>query len=523
MSTRSWTIVLAAALAWVAVGGGAGPALAQKEPATLLVLTRNQPRSLDPAKGSDNPTRKVFVGVYEPLIDHKQGTADIPNLEGVLAKTWKLSDDQQTYTFNLRENVKFHDGSSLSADDVKVSLDRMRQIKLGHSWVLDPVKEIRVVDPMTVQVVLTRPYPPFLLGLPLLNIVSARAVKTHEKDGDLAQAWFNTQVAGTGPYRLSEFRVGQQIVLDRFEGYWRGWREKRIDRVVLKLVAESATQRLMMEGGQGDWADTILPGDFREMEKKKDFHATKEPTWGIFWLMMNTNKAPLDNVKVRRALRFAYPYTPMLNDVMLGRGAAARGYLPPGFYTHDDSPAEKTDLNMARQLLTEAGFPKGGFELTLAYTNIWDFQRQSSEMFAANLRQLGIDLKIQGPPWATMMDLFTNASRRPHLAFYSADADTADPDSTLYKTFHSRSTHWSNYGFGNPEVDGLLERARYETNREERVKLYKRVQGLLQELSPGINTLVATSNHLLRSNVKGYVFHPPYGYGAINYYYLWKE
>ncbi|PYM59702.1 MAG: hypothetical protein DMD79_17150, partial [Candidatus Rokuibacteriota bacterium] len=251
-------MVLAVALGWAVVGGGAGPVQAQKEPSTLLVLTRNQPRSLDPAKGSDNPTRKVFVGTYEPLIDHKPGTADIPNLEGVLAKSWKLSDDQQTYTFTLRENVRFHDGSTLSADDVKVSLERMRQIKLGHSWVLDPVKEIRIVDPMTVQVVLTRPYPPFLLGLPLINIVSAKAVKAHEKDGDLAQGWFNTQTDGTGPYKLSDFKVGEQIVLDRFEGYWRGWREKRIDRVVLKLVAESATQRLMMEGGQGDWADTIL-------------------------------------------------------------------------------------------------------------------------------------------------------------------------------------------------------------------------------------------------------------------------
>jgi peptide/nickel transport system substrate-binding protein len=512
-----------AALAGVVLGTWVEPARAQKEPTTLLVLTRNQPRSVDPARGSDNPTRKVFVGTYEPLIDHKLGTADIAHLEGVLAKSWKLSDDQQTYTFVLRENVKFHDGSTLSAEDVRVSLERMRQIRLGHSWVLDPVKEIRVVDPMTVQIVLARPYPPFLLGLPLLNIVSAKAVKDHARDGDLAQGWLNTQAAGTGPYRLTEMRVGQQIVLDRFEGYWRGWRDRRIDRVVLKLVAESATQRLMMEGGQGDWADTILPGDFRDLEKRKEFTATKEPTWGIFWLMMNTNKPPLDNVRVRRALRAAYPYGPMLNDVMLGRGAPARGYLPPGFYAHDDSPPEKTDLNLARQLLAEAGHPRGGFELQLAYVNIWDFQRQSSELFAANLRQLGIELKISAPPWATMLDLLTNVPRRPHLAFYSADADTADPDSTLYKTFHSKSTHWSNFGFGNGDVDALLERARYETNREERVKLYKRVQAALQELSPGINTLVATSNHLLRSNVKGYVFHPPYGYGAINYYHLWKE
>src|SRR5262249_12542568 len=164
-----------------------------------------------------------------------------------------------------------------------------------------------------------------------------------------------------------------------------------------------------------------------------------------------------------------------------------------------------------------------GSDFPLAYPNTGAFQRPASEMSAANPPQLGIDLKIQGPPWATMMDLFTNPARRPHLAFYSADADTADPDSTLYKTFHSKSTHWSNYGFGTPEIDTVLDKARYETNREERVKPYKRAQALLQEASPGINTLVATSNHLLRSNVKGYVFHPPYGYGAINYYYLWKE
>ena len=109
-------VVLLCTTAWLL----AAPGSAAAEDSVFLVLTRNQPRNIDPAVGADNPTRKIHAGVYEPLIDHKLGTADATNLEGVLAKSWKVSPDGLTYTFALRENVKFHDGSILSAEDVKL-------------------------------------------------------------------------------------------------------------------------------------------------------------------------------------------------------------------------------------------------------------------------------------------------------------------------------------------------------------------------------------------------------------------
>lgn len=499
---------------------GATRASAASESAqTFLVLTRNQPNNIDPAVGADNPTRKIHVGVYEPLIAHKLGTADFDHLQGVLAESWKVSADHMHYSFTLRKGVKFHNGSTLSADDVKVTMDRMKKIGLGRSWVLDPVKEVRAVNAQTVDIMLSRPYPPFLLGLPLIYITSAKAVSTNQKGDDLAQPWYTRHGVGTGPYMLTDFRAGEQIVMDKFPAYWGKWEGKHIDHIVLKLVEESATQRVMMEGGQGHWADNISPADLQSLRTNKAFHVTSEPTWADFFLMMNTNKPPLDDARVRQALRYAFPYEPMLREVMHGRGAVAHGYLPPGFLMHDDSPAERTDLEQARGLIAAARVPRGT-EVTLEYFAGFDWERQASELLAANLQPMGITLKIQGSPFPTMLQHITNPSQRWHMFFSSADPDTADPDSLLYRTFHSGSRHWSNFGFGDARLDNLLERARYELNPTRRRELYLQCQAMLQEQSPAINTLIGTSNQLLRSNVKGYIFHPPYGFGAIDYYSL---
>jgi peptide/nickel transport system substrate-binding protein len=490
--------------------------------ATFLVLTRNQPRTIDPAIGADNPTRKVHVGVYEPLIDHKLGTADVANLEGVLAKNWKVSADGLTYTFALRENVKFHDGSTLSAEDVKVSLDRMKKIGLGRSWALDPVKEVRIVNPLTVELILSRPYPPFILGLPVVYILSADAVRKNQKGDDLAQGWLGQNDAGTGPFRVREFKVGQHIIMEKFDAYWRGWPQKHLSRVMLKLVAEPATQKILMEGGQGHWADTISPGDLEAFARRPEFVVTGEPTWGIQFFWMNSKKAPLDDVRVRRAMRAAFPYEQMIRDVMRGKGTLPQGFLPPGYFMHAGGPTEKTDVALARKLLAEAGV-QAGTQITIEHSFGLDFQRQAVELFAGALRPLGIDVKIQGVPFATMLQHVTDAAQRPHMFYSSADPDTADPDSFLYRTFHSKSRYWANFGFGDPKLDELLEQARYELKPERRAQLYAQVQILVDELSPAIPSFVQQTSHLLRANVKGYRFHPPYAWGAIAYYPLWIE
>jgi peptide/nickel transport system substrate-binding protein len=489
-----------------------------REPVTFLGLTRNQPETLDPAIGSSNPTYKVFVAMYEPLIDHKLGTVDVDNLQGVLAKDWEISDDGLLYTFHIREGVKFHDGTELDAHDVAVSFERMKAIGLGRSYLLDAVKEVREIDPLTVEIELSAPHAPFLMGLPLIYIVSADAVAANETNGDFAQEWLNTHEAGTGPYTLGIYKVGDEVQMNKFPDYWGGWSGEHLDRIILKLIPEAATQRIMMEADQGHWADTISPGDLKEMENDPRFVVTNDPAWAVFWLAMNTDTPPTNDVRVREALRLAFPYQDLLDNVMLGYGAYPEGYLPPNFFAADRKP-EVTDLDRARELFQEAGVGPGT-TLTLVYFNGFDWERQGAELLAASLKQFGINVEITGKPWAAMLETITNPEVRPNLAYFSAGPSTADPDSTLTQTFKCGSTHWSNYGYCNNEVDSLLDEARVETDTDRRVEIYKEVQQILQQDSPMINTLVGASNHVFRSDVKGYVYHPPYIYGPIPYYSL---
>jgi peptide/nickel transport system substrate-binding protein len=487
-----------------------------REPVTFLALTRNQPETLDPAVGSSNPTFKVFVGLYEPLIDHKLGTADVDNLQGVLAEDWEISDDGLVYTFYLRDGVKFHDGTDLDAQDVVVTFERMKAIGLGRSYLLELVKEVREVDPLTVEIELTAPFAPFLLSLPLIYIVSEDAVAANEENGDYAQEWFNTNEAGSGPYTLGVYKIGDEVQMNAFPDYWGGWSGEHLDRIILKLIPEAATQRIMMEADQGQWADTISPGDLKEMENDPRFVVTNDSAWAVFWLMMDTNQPPTDDPRVREALRLAFPYQDMLDNVRLGYGSYPEGYLPPTFLSAVRKP-EVADLDRARELFEEAGVGPGT-TLTLTYFNGFDWERQGAELLAANLQQFGINVEINAQPWASMLELITNPEVRPHLAYFSAGPSTADPDSTFTQTFACGSTHWSNYGYCNEEVDALLDEARVETDVNRRIELYEKVQEILQEDSPAINTLVGSSTHVLRSNIKGYVYHPPYIYGPIEYY-----
>ncbi len=526
METRGKRIFKAAALGGVVFlvftlfGAYPGTGRAAPDTSTFVVLTRNQPRALDPAIGSDYPHRKIFVAVYEPLVEHKLGTADAENLQGALAESWSISPDGLKYTFRLRRGVRFHDGTTLDAEDVVVSFDRMRKINLGYSYILTPVREVRAVGAMAVEISLTQLTPGFLLGLPLIQIVSADAVRKNEREGDLAQGWFRRNEAGTGPYTVTEFVIGERIVLERFGEYWRGSSGCHLSRMVFRVVPEAVTQRVLIEGGEGDWADSIESDDLVAMAKSPKFIVTSEPTWYLSYLMMNTKRPPLDNKLVRRALRYAFPYRRLIFDAMRGRGIVPRGLIPPNFPGWG-GPEEVTDLSATRRLLQQAGF-SGPAKLDLIYFTPFAFNRAGAELLDANLRNLGIQLELRGLPFPTMLDLMTNPDplKRPHLSYFASTPEYADPDDLVFKTFSSRSPHWSRIGYSNAEVDRFVDAARRTTDQIQRAELYRNAVRIINDDSPAIYTVVRLTDHVFSSRVQGWVYHPPFGGGAIPYYNL---
>ena len=486
---------------------------------TFVGLVRNHPQTLDPHIGADNPTGKFLIATYEPLIRVKPGGTE---LEPFLAERWEVSPDGTAYSFSLRENVKFHDGTTMDASAVKSSIERMKQIGLGNAWVLEPVEQVRTPDASTVTIELAQVHAPFLDSVPLIFIVSEKAVQDHAEGDDLAQGWLKENEAGTGPYVLAEWQQGQILRLTKFADYWRGWGGSHFSEIILQLVPEPSTQRQLMEAGQADWADSIGVDDLVAMENSGEFTVIAEPSLSLFWAMMNTHRPPLDNVTVRRAMRYAFDYESLVNNIMKGMGRVARGYLPPQYAAHDPNiPPEEFDLEKARTLISEAGLSDADKTLEMVYFNGTAWQRPASELFANLLSQLGFTLNLQGVPWATMLTKLTEPDQRPHFALYSATGSTSSPDSVFGQTFYSQSKHWSVFGYGNPEVDQLIREARSTLDDDARTAIYHRIQQVLQEDSPGINLLLGTTNHVFRKEIEGFVmmtFRPD----QLNYYDLYR-
>ena len=237
-------------------------------PANLFIMcVNNQPKNIDPHVGSSNPEQEQQTAQYDTLLTYEDGGF---KLAPALATDWKYSDDQSELTLTLRDNVKFHDGSTLTSEVAKFGLERAKTIGQGDSYLLDPIKSMSTPDAKTLILTLNGPNPEFVYGLTRIFIPSMQAVKDHEVDGDLAKAWFATHEAGSGPYVLADWVVGQKITLKRFDDYWKGWSGKHSDGYELRVVAEPATQRLLIERGECDYADSITRDDLVTMAKNPD-------------------------------------------------------------------------------------------------------------------------------------------------------------------------------------------------------------------------------------------------------------
>lgn len=494
--------------------------------ASTLVIARDLPQTIDPAIANDVASAVPMRGIYETLVGYKGSKTD--ELEPVLAEEWQVSPDGLTYTFKLRKNVKFHDGTDFNADAVKYSFDRVMKINQGPADIFKPVKEIKVLDPYTVQIVLKYPFAPFLYTLasqvgPL--IVSPSAVKAHEVNGDLGQKWLRDHEAGTGPYKLAEWVPEQQITLARFEEYWKGWSGKHVDKIVIKNIVEPATARMLLEKGDVDAAQFVSQDDYPAFKQNPDIDLKVNPSLNTLYVILNVSKGPLKDKRVRQAVALAFDYQSVLNDVLMGYGRELRGVLPSTLWGFaEDLPPNSFDLEKAKTLLKEAGVP-AGTTLRYLYVTGDEYERRVGEVLQAGLSQLGIKLEVVPMTWSTLYAAISNRDTAPDMYGFYWFPRVADPDNWLYIMFHSSSQGARGYNCGyyaNPNVDKLLDDARRITDQAKRADLYKQVQRIISQdfaLIP-----VAQLDYVIpmRAWVKGYVFNPMY-IDTFNYYDMYKE
>jgi peptide/nickel transport system substrate-binding protein len=513
-------IAMIVAIALLASGT---PSFAQS--GTVVVTLWSEPDSLDPAITTVNGGRSTVKNIYESLVDLEKGSVEP---KPALATAWQVSPDGLTYTFTLRRGVTFTDGSPWNAEAARFGIERTMKIQQGPAWVLRAVKAVEATDESTLRISLKEPYAAFLDGLVLIAFPSPTAVRQNEKDGDLGRGWLRDHAVGTGPFKLDRWDPGQQLTLVRNDQYWRGWNGPHVTRVIHRFIKEPATQRLMLEKGDLDLSSVVSVDDLPALQRNKDLVVQAHPTWWVFSLQMNTQKGPLKDVRVRKAIAYLFDYEGHNKGAMKGMVQPAHGPFPPEMVGKSRIPGVVTysrDVEKAQALLREAGLGSGGAKLSMNIIAGFDEHKKAAEILQANLAEVGIQLHIQemnGPTWTNTN---TTLETAPDIVPYWAVPAFNNPDAILSLIYHSRSQgkngrNWMYYQ--NPRVDDLIDQARAVLDPTKRNALYENVARLITEDCPVIlvNRPLNVTPH--RAWLKGYYYNPAYLY-MYRFYEMWLD
>ena len=510
LSRRTFMAMAAAGMALPLSGGRV--LAATKD--TLVVASGADAVTLDPGVSFDGQSPLLWRNVYEGLIEYKEGTLEfVPQL----AESYEVSADQTVYTFKIRRNVKFTDGEPLNAAAVKFNIERQIGVKQGIAFALSSVSSIETPDDFTVVLKLSAPFDAFLSAFAALytvKMISPKAIRENEKDGDHAQAWLRDNMVGTGPYVMRSYKQSQQAVLERNPDYWRGWDGDHFQRVVVRYVHEASTERLMLEQGEIDVA-LYLPEDVVEaLDGKPGIVITNEPAFNLYYLVFNCKKGPTADASVRRALAHGLNYDSFIKDVLRGKAKQAHGSIPSTFVGYAaDTTAYAYDPEKAKKMLADAGYPGGGFKLQYVYETGYFWKRPLGELLQANMKDLGIEVEIQELSPSAWAGLLSNPDSADHCFGLVWWPTLATPYDYMWSLFHTAAQGNAGYNWGyysNPEFDKLLDAGAAETDEKKRMALYAQAQHLLVTDSPALFIYEKNYRLPMSEKIAGFVFNGMY-------------
>jgi len=490
LRSDGFAVALAAGL--VAVGLSA-PSFAAGRADTLVVVTEEGPSTLDiDAANANVETHAVSWNTYDRLITHARiqlpdgsWTYDYTKFEPELAESWELSADGKSATFHLRKDATFHDGAPVTAKDVKWSFDRAVSvggfpgIQMGASEMTSPDQFV-VVDDYTIRIDFPRPNKLILpnLAVPIAKVINSELAKQHASEEDpWALEWVGKNDAGGGAYMVESWKPGNEIVFKRFED-WKSGPKPFFSRVINRQIASAGTRRALLEKGDADLSFNLPPKDFSELVTEDKLTIIGTPVDAeLLYIDMLTTQPPFDNVKVRQAVAYAIPYQAILDTALFGRGIGMFG--GPDKVTTTDWPQKSpynTDLEKAKALLAEAGYPDG-FKTTLSYDVSTSATREPIALLVQDsLKKIGIEVeieKIPGADWYTRL----NQKNMPMLIM-SFKAWLNYPDYYFYWTYDGKNNSVFNaMNYVNPDMDALIAAARFEADP---VKYADDVKGFIQ-------------------------------------------
>ncbi|WP_283135989.1 ABC transporter substrate-binding protein [Rhizohabitans arisaemae] len=475
----------------------------------LSVMIRLDAVELDPHRMSETSAFVINEQLYESLVQSYRG-----EIKPALAESWEQSDDGKTITFKLRDNAYFHSGRKVTAEDVKYSLERIKDPKTRapRARSYESITSVEAKDERTVVVKLSQPY------AAILTLLSTAASSIVDRSVAEASGGLNGQVdGGTGPFKLASRVTGQAIKLDKHDKYW----EKGVpylDGLDFTFNPDDNARAAAIRSGTIDFLWRPAPEFIDALKKDQALKWYGGSGSLSLHLRLNTSKAPYDNVKVRQAIYHALDRQEILNVANSGFGTALQaGYLPPDRFGGVTKPIYgKPDLEKAKQLLAEAGHPNG-FEAKLTVISTSAFQVRQAEVEQQQLAKIGIKVTIESVE-ATIADSKTKSGD--FEMYQSGFGLTYDPDERFSASFLKGGG--LNYGnWSDPEYENLIVQARSELDAAKRAALYQQAETILAERGPVAMTFLNADFDVVKKDVMGYAGDPTPTYRF--YRHLWLD
>ena len=474
-----------------------------------LRVTFSWPTFIDPAVGDDFSSSTSLANLYDSLV--------FPNADGSmrasLAESWESSNGGLTWTFKLRQDVKFHDGSKLTASDVVYSFDRLKAIGEGFAYLAASAESATAVDDYTVEFTLAQPsglFVPSLIRLYVANEELVRANTLSEgpygEEGNYGKEWLLTHDAGSGPYKVVEFPLEEYLLMEKHEDWWGEFVENAPDDVRFIATTETVTVRTLMANRELEITDQWQTVQALEaLDAIEGIDVAPFPSMTSFYYMVNNRLPPTDDVHCRRAMAYAFDYDTAVGlewpgtKQMLGPVPATLGGHSPSVFVFS------RDLDKAREELAQCQYADeiDQYPLTVNWISEVPDEEKFALLFQANMAEIGITVEVVSTPWLSVVENTSSQETSTHIVTIYVSADLPEAGLMLQQRYHSSTaaTWQQNEWLLDPELDAAIEDALTTIDQEERFAKYIVIQDQLAELAPSIFIYDQVQKHAYQSYV----------------------
>lgn len=448
--------------------------------------------SLDPHQTVAAGTREVLFNIFEGLVKPNSDGEMIP----AVAEKYTLSEDGTTYTFTLREGVKFHNGQTVTAEDVVYSINRCAAVPEGQEKPLvaafSAVKSVEALDEKTVAVTIAQ------RDLEFISYMTAAIIPADYENQDTAPV-------GTGPFRFVSRTPQQDFVMERFEDYWGApaW----LDKVTYKICENADALVMNLNGGSIDLCAHLTSAQASQLNQS--FQVLEGTMNLVQAIYLNNQAKPFDNQLVRQALCYAIDRQGIMDMVADGHGTAVGSSIYPAFTKYflpelvDKYPH---DVAKAKELLAQAGYPDG-FDMTISVPNNYQPHMDTAEVVAEQLREAGINVTIQPVEWSTWLDTIYNG-RQFQATVVGVDAANMTARAMLERFTSDYGKNFINYN--NPAYDALFQQAINAQDEATQTDLYKQMESMLADTAANVYIQDLCDLVAMRQDLGGLKFYPIY-------------